>query len=207
MDILLLIVVVVAVGFAFVDYCRKSDEHQMKEEQKRNYIEAENKRFEERKAINELNAKFPPLKDGSLLRATIDPILPTALQVTVQLSNQARQTLDKGKLWDYSLGEIHNWLYNYEVQKYNEAWLRYDIHEKNKTEHTRHRIEKPTLPQPKKTRPVLIQDLCNPRGYTCYFDTASEAKAGAEQLRKMLELLKSFIEENKSPPQKQTFDL
>ncbi len=146
-------------------------------------------------------------KEGSLLRATINPIAPTVLHITVQLSDDARRTLDKGKLWDYSLGEIHNWLYNYEVQKYNEAWLRYDIYEKNKNEHTRYRMEKPTLPQPNTTRPVLIQELCNPKGYKCYFDTASDAKAGAEQLRAMLQRLKSFIEDNQTPQQKQTFDL
>ena len=195
-------------AFDFLAKVIEINPHPEYEELKRKIMQLEpinaSRFLSEKKQRDIADAKLSPLKPGSLFRATIDPVASTGLQVTVQLSTEARKVINKG-LWDYSLGEIHNWYYNYEVKTYNEAWMRYDINEKHKTSN---KVEKPTLPKPKKTRPVLIKELCNPKGYTCYFDTIADAKDGAEQLRTMLQRLKSFIEDNQAPQQKKlTFDL
>lgn len=199
LTLLILIVAVVILGFVSKKATARREAERLRTAQLR---QAQQQKEEAEK----LRANLPPLQPGSLLRATIDPLGSTSFRVIVQLSRRAFDILDRG-LWDYSLGNVPNPNYakelsDYEIEQQTHQQMLLDKYmQQYAKEHP------PKKQKPPETVPLTIRELCAPLGYTRYCDTVSDAKALTDQIRGMLQKLKSFIEQNDKPQEKMTFDL
>jgi hypothetical protein len=147
-----------------------------------------------------------PLAPGSLMRATIEPLSNNTIRLLIQLSDEAREILDKQNIWQRVLFDKSNPLYDAQMRAYTDAWARYESDKKSTVETIRWFAKPPIDAEPSKIIYTTVSEFCSAEGFVRAFPTAGEAKAWATELRTHIENLKNIIEQNKAPPVKETFD-
>jgi hypothetical protein len=147
-----------------------------------------------------------PLAPGSLMRATIEPLPNNVIRLLVQLSDEARDILTKQNIWERSLFDRPNPIYQQQMNAYKEAWAQYEEDKKSVIETVRWFAKEPIDREPSKIIQTTVSEFCNPQGYVRAFATTGEAKGWASELRTHIENLKKIIEQNKAPLEKETFE-
>jgi hypothetical protein len=150
--------------------------------------------------------QLEPLAPGSVMRATIDPLPNNTIRLLIQLSDEARAIFDAQRIWERIIFEKPNPIYQVQMRAYQDAWASYESAKQSNVETIRWFAKQPIDPEPSKTIYTTVSEFCNPQGFVRAFPTTGEAKAWTTELRTHIENLKDIIEQNKAPPQKETFD-
>jgi hypothetical protein len=148
-----------------------------------------------------------PLAPGSLMRATIEPFPNNIIRVFIQLSEEARTIFDKQNIWGRMLFDYPNPHYEVQIRAYEKAWETYKSQARSSSQGTRDIAKAPIDPEPLKQFPITVAQFCSAAGLVREFPTAGEAKEWAAELRTHIDNLKKIIEQNKAPPEKETFEL